>query len=130
MDMDDAKGASQHYTQAMAIREKALAGNRDPHKVTRQVQLLRSKLARAKAQILEHSMTQDGDRSDEDGEELAHVRRPRAVPRGCRVEFTARIHHLWLGLLWVGRWIVGGLYSESALWKSEPTTAALHPAVL
>ena len=43
-------------------------GNQDPLKVTRQVQLLRSKLARAKAQMLEHSMNQDGDRSDEDGE--------------------------------------------------------------
>jgi hypothetical protein len=55
--------------QAMSIREKSTSGNKDPQRVKRHLQLLRSKIARAKAQILEHSMGDDLEfqRSDDDG---------------------------------------------------------------
>ena len=69
MDMDDAKGAIQHYSQALAIREKAMTSFKDPPRLTRHVQLLRSKLSRAKAQMLENSMNQEeGQGSDEEGD--------------------------------------------------------------
>ena len=50
MDMDDAKSAATYYAQALEHREQG-GPDHDPQRVTRHLQLLRSKLARAKAQV-------------------------------------------------------------------------------
>jgi len=53
-DLDDAKLALQHYNQAISLRDSRGAQT-DPQAHMRHMQLLRSKLARAKAQVLEAS---------------------------------------------------------------------------
>mmetsp|Transcript_15026 Transcript_15026/g.50772 ORF Transcript_15026/g.50772 Transcript_15026/m.50772 type:complete len:366 (+) Transcript_15026:177-1274(+) len=69
MDMDDAKTAATHYTQALSMREGWGLGKMDPQGHMRHVQLIRSKIARAKAQILESSGNGD-ESSDGEGDFL------------------------------------------------------------
>mmetsp|Transcript_36064 Transcript_36064/g.56307 ORF Transcript_36064/g.56307 Transcript_36064/m.56307 type:complete len:120 (-) Transcript_36064:80-439(-) len=66
--MDDPKLAIEHYNQAIKLRESR-SEILDPQAHTRHLQLIKSKLARAKAQVLEAS-GEDGDEGDGGGDFL------------------------------------------------------------